>query len=834
MDADVKLIADSGFFDADYYAGTAEAHAMGLSPIAHYLRKGEAEGLAPSVAFDPNFYLDRYPDLRGHIASSLLHFCYHGRQEGRSCRPIADTVVLPTRQILPDRATVIVVVHEATRTGAAILGWNILRALKKNYNVVALLIRGGPIEQAFEDIGDTVMLPADFVWIDAESDALARKMIACYAPRYVIANSVETRHVVPAFEKAGVPTLALIHEFSSNIQPGALHGLIKHAAKIIFSAQIVADSAIADYPDLPARSLVILPQGSSVLPPNNAVVSPSGDAELKDIGVLPADNGTFLVVGIGTITLRKGVEFFIAAAARARRLAPDRNIVFAWVGKCYAFDAPYLAYLREQIQRTGLNSAFMFLGEFEDLAPVYARADLFILSSRLDPLPNVGIDAAVHGVPVICFDQASGIAEILKAAPQTAGLVVPYLDAGAAGDLVVALASDTPRLRAFSDGMRDVAQTHFDMTRYVAALDALGQQALQAKAQMERDHATIKLHDAFNAALYLDASKAAMPTDKALRHYLEASALVAPRDRPRTGMLLRRPLEGFHPLIYAAEHGDFDETSGEDPLAHYARTGRPKGRWHHEVIQPGPSNPPVAAPLRAVIHGHFHYPELLEEFLLRLKANKTPTDLLLTTTSQSRGRQIEQIVAKAKTPNVTVSIVPNQGRDIGVFLSGIEHEMLMRYDLVGHLHGKRSPHAEGAIGESWRHFLWENLLGGEHAMIDVIANAFASDQTLGLVFAEDPHLNDWDRNRPFADDLATRMDLLPLPNHFDFPHGNMFWARPQALKPMFDLGLDWDDYPAEPVPIDGTLLHALERLTPLAAQKAGYRFATTYLPSLTR
>ena len=69
----------------------------------------------------------------------------------------------------------------------------------------------------------------------------------------------------------------------------------------------------------------------------------------------------------------------------------------------------------------------------------------------------------------------------------------------------------------------------------------------------------------------------------------------------------------------------------------------------------------------------------------------------------------------------------------------------------------------------------------------------------------------------------------PLPMHFDFPVGTMFWTRPDALKPFNRLNLCSDDFPAEPLPIDGTLLHALERLIPFAVANAGFGYATTYV-----
>ncbi len=64
--------------------------------------------------------------------------------------------------------------------------------------------------------------------------------------------------------------------------------------------------------------------------------------------------------------------------------------------------------------------------------------------------------------------------------------------------------------------------------------------------------------------------------------------------------------------------------------------------------------------------------------------------------------------------------------------------------------------------------------------------------------------------------------------------GTMFWAKVSSLKPMLNLGLDWDDYPVEPLPIDGTMLHALERLFPFAVQKSAQQMSLTYVPGVTR
>lgn len=119
-------------------------------------------------------------------------------------------------------------------------------------------------------------------------------------------------------------------------------------------------------------------------------------------------------------------------------------------------------------------------------------------------------------------------------------------------------------------------------------------------------------------------------------------------------------------------------------------------------------------------------------------------------------------------------------------------------------------------------------------MLDLAAAIFCAHQGIGIVMAEDPHLVGWDKNRDLAEALAKRMQLAaPLDDFFDFPLGTMFWARPSALKPLLDLNLAWEEYPAEPLSNDGTLLHALERMVPYAARHAGLEIAGLRVPGTT-
>jgi UDP-glucose:(heptosyl)LPS alpha-1,3-glucosyltransferase len=53
------------------------------------------------------------------------------------------------------------------------------------------------------------------------------------------------------------------------------------------------------------------------------------------------------------------------------------------------------------------------LGGREDVRPLYAAADCFILPTRYDPFPNTALEALAMGLPAI-VGRRSGAAEILR------------------------------------------------------------------------------------------------------------------------------------------------------------------------------------------------------------------------------------------------------------------------------------------------------------------------------------------------------------------------------------------------------------------------------------
>ncbi|HVJ11032.1 MAG TPA: glycosyltransferase family 4 protein, partial [Burkholderiales bacterium] len=68
---------------------------------------------------------------------------------------------------------------------------------------------------------------------------------------------------------------------------------------------------------------------------------------------------------------------------------------------------------RAQARAAGLEARVRFLGPKEDVRPLYAAADCFMLPSRYDPFPNTVLEALAMGLPAIVSSRC-GAAEVVE------------------------------------------------------------------------------------------------------------------------------------------------------------------------------------------------------------------------------------------------------------------------------------------------------------------------------------------------------------------------------------------------------------------------------------
>ena len=840
-----RWVLDTNLFDAAFYSERAGlGPSSNLEAAEHYVATGERQGLWPNSFFDPAVYADLHREVAKTDIGLLIHYARYGKAEGRPALFDPESHLRTGgRAYDATRRTVLLVCHEASRTGAPILAWNLARRLNRDYNlVIAMLHPEGDLLDLF--VAECCVLVGPFrnshlVWF--YMSRLGRYLDEKFAFDFAIANSIETQPMLIGLAAARIPTVTLVHEFpNSDAAAARMQSGMMLSTQVVFDAASQHRSALQCWPGITTRNQSVFHQGASEVPADPSKAVPNGTFEAqRRPSVADAVRGTGgrpVVLGLGTISMRKGVDLFVSCAqAAVRRLGPGQ-VRFVWIGHVPQPhpEKYFMDWLGDQVKRSGLSDSIVFLDPVDDLEGAYAAADVVMISSRLDPFPNVAMDAALAGVPVICFSEANGFADYLAQDPRTASLAVPYLDTDAAGAAIADLLQDRTLRTNVGEALRERSRQDFPMERYMARLDPVIAEAKVITAQEQRDEALLLADETFAPFLWLNPTEV-FTREEAVRLHVRKAA-----SGQEANQYCRRPALGFVPQTYADHHPELEASPFPNPLAHWIRTGKPEGPWVHSVLRPSADTPKGQGDrLRAALHVHLHYPELAEGLLAHLSVNTAKLDLFVSTTSDAKAADLRERFAKWGRGSVSVEACPNRGRDIGPMLTRFA-DALQSYEVIGHLHGKRSLALTSVglstdLGVQWYEFLLQHLAGDQFPMMDLILDRFADRERLGLVFPEDPNLTGWSKDREIARDLARRMaPTMQIPQSIDFPIGTMFWARPAALKPLFDLKLGWDDYPEEPVPIDGTMLHALERLLPVIAEHEGFSIETTHVPGVTR
>ena len=248
----------------------------------------------------------------------------------------------------------------------------------------------------------------------------------------------------------------------------------------------------------------------------------------------------------------------------------------------------------------------------------------------------------------------------------------------------------------------------------------------------------------------------------------------------------------------------------------------------------GPMGPRINAdPLPPLaVHLHVHYLETLPKLLNALNACRTGIQGLRLWISTDRSAKADAItealqqhpIAEEAT-TIAVRVCPNRGRNLGPLLHHLWPE-LQQEALVLHLHGKRS--RETNLGDAWLEQLLTCLLPDGDTVL-ALRQQFHSDPNLGVVMPQPPELIrpylNWGMNFELARQLARAMgQQLHRDAVLVFPAGGMFWARPAALAPLTKCVQALETLPPEPLAVDGSSLHAIERLVAHACEGSGHHW----------
>ena len=172
------------------------------------------------------------------------------------------------------------------------------------------------------------------------------------------------------------------------------------ARHVIATSTTTARLLAADY-DVPSEGLSVVEPGTE------RVATPPHRVE-----------GVIALLAVGAVVPRKGYDVLVAALARLKHL-PWRLVIAGDCGR----SVDTFRRLVADVAALGLSDRVRLAGTVtaEELASLYASADLFVLPSRFEGYGMAYAEAIAHGVPVI----GTNAGAIPETVPTDAGVLVP-------------------------------------------------------------------------------------------------------------------------------------------------------------------------------------------------------------------------------------------------------------------------------------------------------------------------------------------------------------------------------------------------------------------------
>lgn len=241
--------------------------------------------------------------------------------------------------------------------------------------------------------------------------------------------------------------------------------------------------------------------------------------------------------------------------------------------------------------------------------------------------------------------------------------------------------------------------------------------------------------------------------------------------------------------------------------------------------------PSSATHLSIAFTFHIFYEEYVEKLIsgIRKLEIRNKFIILVTTPSIQVKRAIESQLG-ADFPMVEVTLVQNRGRNFGPMLVEY-HERLQEFDLVVHLHSKKSLHLNSSLAQAWADESWK-LLFEEPKLLERCLAIMSSRSDLGILYSSTrsfmpPKAFGWGGAKDAAKAWFSSHPDISIPSgRFPFPAGGMFLARAKAIQPVLETPFSYEDFPIENGQLDGTYQHAIERIIGIVPRQLGFVHCT--------
>jgi L-malate glycosyltransferase len=256
-------------------------------------------------------------------------------------------------------------------------------------------------------------------------------------------NPTPTIYAAPAARLAGVSSIVSTRH-SLVAPPRNLTMERKYRAAALFCDWIVGiceatTSNIRDAGSAADRKVVTVYNGAVPVAP------PPPDRR-------PAKAG-FSLLYVGRLEPVKNLQFLLTAFRAAVAQVPELRL---WI----VGDGTERGRLEEATDQLGVRANVRFWGQQLDVAPFFASADAFVMSSVSEGLPMSLLQALSSRLPAVVTD-VGGMAEVVRLAQ--AGIPVPLGDAEGMAEAFVRLATCVDQREAFATNAEAAFRAHFTL-----------------------------------------------------------------------------------------------------------------------------------------------------------------------------------------------------------------------------------------------------------------------------------------------------------------------------------------------------------------------------------
>ena len=399
-----------------------------------------------------------------HFGYALLNATQAASEQAKWIEPFTSYKNgLPLGQhIESSRRNIVVFGHDANMHGAQINLLSMVRNLTKKmgHKVHVFLLNGGELVDAYKKLAQTTVLSDDLsndrvrLWAHL-SELRARGF------NQAILNTTVSGLYTKLLKDQGFRVSNLIHELPSLIRSYQLeenlYEISHHSDDIVFSTNYVRRK-IRDEFNLPLLNSRILPQGINFNKDYKNKTSVRKELREK----LGIGEKELMVMACGFADFRKGIDVFVRVAQSI--ITQIGQARFIWVGR---LDPSIESYIRSDIATMGLEERILITGSLPLPFEYYLSSDIFLLTSREDPLPSVVMEAFDAGLPVIGFEGAGGFVEILDC--EERGSLVPYMNEASMSEAIIRIKERLDSGDNFEHNHK-FARVHFDYINYLNSL----------------------------------------------------------------------------------------------------------------------------------------------------------------------------------------------------------------------------------------------------------------------------------------------------------------------------------------------------------------------------